>query len=123
MDITVMTAATDIFGKEKEHIDPLTPEFIEKLEDLCDITPFPIPILQQFQKGGINKPHKLVNTFGGSISASTTTVFYEPFNIPYRSSNCNQKTFQVCPADTSSTIQSKIYHANKMEKDQTGNYL
>ena len=46
MDMTALTTATDLFGKQNVSTLPLAPDFIAQLEFLYDISPFPIVIIQ-----------------------------------------------------------------------------
>ena len=68
VDISVSQGIEEAFGPRKLYEQPMSPKFLEKLETICDIGPFPVPIIRELEKSGFNSPHTLINTFGGGIS-------------------------------------------------------
>lgn len=52
-----------------------------KLEEICDLGPFPSTILQALVKQGINSPHKLINTFGRGIGNLAKQIVYMKLSL------------------------------------------
>ena len=62
-------------------IIPLDPEFIDKMEEICQAGVFPSELVLQLKHGGINKPHILVNTFGGGIATLAKQIMFMKVSI------------------------------------------
>ena len=68
VNVSAFQGIEETFGPRKTHQDPMTPKFLNKLEELCDEGLFPVPMVNKLVASGLNCPHTLINTFGGGIT-------------------------------------------------------
>ena len=76
MDITSHSIATELFGKQPIATKLIDPQFIAKLEFLCDIVPIPVEVIKLLTTAGLNSPHKIINQFGGNIGGFARQLCY-----------------------------------------------
>ena len=81
LDRNCTSVAEDMFGTKVNGIIILDPEFIAKMEQICDVGPIPSELLLQLQNSGINTPHILVNTFGGGTAALAKQIMFMKVSI------------------------------------------
>ena len=81
LDKTFTSAATGLFGTKMNSIIPLDPVFIAKMEEICNAGVFPSELVLQLKHSGINKPHILVNTFGGGIATLAKQIMFMKVSI------------------------------------------
>ena len=81
LDRTCTSAAEELFGTKVNSIIALDPEFIAKMEEICDVGVFPSELLLQLKNSGINTPHILVNTFGGGIATLAKQIMFMKVSI------------------------------------------
>lgn len=81
LDESAIVALDEMYGPRIENIDGMDTNFIAKLENVCDLGPFPAPILLQLIKSGLNTPHKVINTFGGGIMYLAKQLVYMKLSL------------------------------------------
>ena len=88
LDRTCTSVAEDMFGTRVNSLIILAPEFIAKMEEICDLGPFPSELLKELKNSGINTPHMLVNTFGGGIAALAKQIVFMKVSIFIEEHDC-----------------------------------
>ena len=76
IDETTSQEIEELFGPRKAHNIPMTPKFLDKLEAVCAMGPFPVTVVNKLVKAGLNCPHTLINTFGGGIIGLAMRIAY-----------------------------------------------
>lgn len=67
LDESAIFEIEEVYGPRIEHIKQMHPNFIARLECICEIGSFQPQILIKLTKSGINLLHTLFNTFGEGI--------------------------------------------------------